>query len=611
MDYIRKPYATYDNKNKQIFDFVAITKELTIMDDILKFRAQWEQQFRAAIGREPTEADFQASLAAYYAQQAEQAKQQMAQVQQAHVAPVQQTPVAAPPSPPAPPAPPMQEPPAAPVEQVPAPPAPPAPLTEDVPVEKTSNFVPSSPRPQPEPAPDQEPNSPVTQESRTALSTPDLNEEPNSETKPTSESISEIAIPAEQPEPQQMQQPAIISTPEPPNTLGITASEIAAESATSPAESSTNIDMPQMNPANTIVATTPSAPQPREMSSFAAESEKKQGFEVPKINIEAIKSKVSSISGSEPNLKAVLLLAVSILGLLMGLTHLVNGYNTLAGDNPYAGSAWFAAFVRFVFGTVLTFGTCYMGLGALSNTKPKIEVQAGLLAILGCLMPPALYYVLRMLFGLFEFGLSSPKYIIMAAFGEKGFFTQTFSVSLVILGLILIGQNIEDTKQLLGQMSAGKRTTTANGSSSFASVPTIDGVSSHELKDNRSLLSYLLLGFVTLRIWDLFAFSEVAKSYNTATARAEDKMKVHFALVFFILGPFTLGIGALVWFHILTNRVNNEATRRGAPGLVSTLDFWLWGVIGSVFCFLGWWVYVYKLFAAMNYISDSYNKRGV
>ena len=133
-------------------------------------------------------------------------------------------------------------------------------------------------------------------------------------------------------------------------------------------------------------------------------------------------------------------------------------------------------------------------------------------------------------------------------------------------------------------------------------------VPARTLKTNYSLLKYILLGIITLGIYDIVVICSMGNSINTAATRYDGKKTMHhFAAL--ILGLITCGIVLLVWYHKFSNRVGAELTRRNLDYTFNAGTFWLWNVLG-VLILVGPFIYIYKLCQAMNMINEDYNKRG-
>ena len=131
-----------------------------------------------------------------------------------------------------------------------------------------------------------------------------------------------------------------------------------------------------------------------------------------------------------------------------------------------------------------------------------------------------------------------------------------------------------------------------------------------KLKTNRGMIKYILLNLVTLSIYNLVFFSGISEDLNLVAGRYDGKKTMHFLLLFFIVGPITLGIADLVWFHKMSKRVGNEARRRGIATTFGAGSFWLWNVLGACIV-VGPFVYLHKLAKTMNQICENYNTMGI
>lgn len=130
-----------------------------------------------------------------------------------------------------------------------------------------------------------------------------------------------------------------------------------------------------------------------------------------------------------------------------------------------------------------------------------------------------------------------------------------------------------------------------------------------QLKTNRGLLKFILLSVITLGIYAIVAMSSVSSDVNVICSRYDGKKTMHYCLLFFLVGPITLGIADLVWYHRISNRIGGELQRRGLGYDFGAKDFWLWGILGSLIV-VGPFIYTHKLFKAMNTLSENYNVNG-
>ena len=130
-----------------------------------------------------------------------------------------------------------------------------------------------------------------------------------------------------------------------------------------------------------------------------------------------------------------------------------------------------------------------------------------------------------------------------------------------------------------------------------------------QLKTNKGLLKTILLSLITFGIYPLVVMSAVSNDINIVASRYDGKKTMHYCLLFFLVAPITCGIGAIVWSHKISNRIGAELRRRGIAYSFSATDFWLWNVLGSLIV-VGPFVYMHKLFKAVNLMNAHYNVNG-
>lgn len=130
-----------------------------------------------------------------------------------------------------------------------------------------------------------------------------------------------------------------------------------------------------------------------------------------------------------------------------------------------------------------------------------------------------------------------------------------------------------------------------------------------QLKTNKGLLKYILLSLITFGIYGLVVMSSVSTDVNTVASRYDGKRTMHFCLLFFIVGPITLGIAYIVWYHRISARIGAELKRRNVAYKFGAADYWLWNVLGTIIV-VGPLVYAHKLFKATNKMCEHYNING-
>ncbi len=131
----------------------------------------------------------------------------------------------------------------------------------------------------------------------------------------------------------------------------------------------------------------------------------------------------------------------------------------------------------------------------------------------------------------------------------------------------------------------------------------------HQLKTNRGLLKFILLSAITFGIYAIVVMYSLSGDVNEIASRYDGKKTMNFLLIAFFLGPITLEIATLIWFHNISSRIGNELKRRGIVYGFGAGSFWGWCVLGALIG-IGPLVYYHKLFKAMNLLSQDYNIKG-
>ena len=128
-----------------------------------------------------------------------------------------------------------------------------------------------------------------------------------------------------------------------------------------------------------------------------------------------------------------------------------------------------------------------------------------------------------------------------------------------------------------------------------------------QLDTNRSLLKYILLSIVTCGIYAIILMSAISTDINIIAGRYDGRKTMHFCLLFFLVGPITLGIGYVVWSHKISSRIGRELVRRGIYYHFDAGTYWIFSWLVPL---VGVFIYNYKLFKAMNLLSEDFNING-
>lgn len=156
---------------------------------------------------------------------------------------------------------------------------------------------------------------------------------------------------------------------------------------------------------------------------------------------------------------------------------------------------------------------------------------------------------------------------------------------------------------------AGQTTADADGNFNryYQSQSQPGGGYTGPLKTDRSLVLYILLGFLTCGIYQLYVFYTIMRDVNVACDG--DGKHTPGLLEFILFGILTCGIYDLYWFYSVGNRLADNAPRYGLHFQENGTTLLLWMLIGSLLCFIGSYVGIYFLLNNVNAICSAYNQQ--
>lgn len=232
--------------------------------------------------------------------------------------------------------------------------------------------------------------------------------------------------------------------------------------------------------------------------------------------------------------------------------------------------------------------------------RPVLSLLLVFLAIL----VPVLIYVLAKSAGdvIYEDGyfnkLSDTEFLkaeIAAAFG-------------LFMGAIgNIGSKVSENAEAKREKNAYKANNQANMDNDSYKYTEDAGEFQGMLKENRSLLLYILLNIVTCGFYSLYFIHTVARDVNIACAGDGD----HTAglLKHFILSILTCGIYSIYWDYALANRTAANGQRYGYHIQENGTNFLLWMLLGWWLCGLGYFVARNITIKNVNTVCRGYNNQ--
>ncbi len=130
-----------------------------------------------------------------------------------------------------------------------------------------------------------------------------------------------------------------------------------------------------------------------------------------------------------------------------------------------------------------------------------------------------------------------------------------------------------------------------------------------KLNANRGLMKTVILTIVTFGIYGLVLYYKMSEEINITASKYDGKKTMNYLLMFFIIGPLTLGIGTLVWYHNFSGRIGAELKRRNINSSFGASTFWLRNILG-ILIVVGPFVFIHKITKAINLINEDYNLKG-
>lgn len=128
-----------------------------------------------------------------------------------------------------------------------------------------------------------------------------------------------------------------------------------------------------------------------------------------------------------------------------------------------------------------------------------------------------------------------------------------------------------------------------------------------KLKDDRGLLSYILLSIITMGIYSYYFLYKIARDVNVACEG--DGAKTSGLVAFILLSFVTCGIYAWVWYYKLGNRLAENAPRYGMHFQENGTTILLWLLFGTWLCGIGAFIAMHILIKNTNQICGAYNRK--
>ncbi len=125
------------------------------------------------------------------------------------------------------------------------------------------------------------------------------------------------------------------------------------------------------------------------------------------------------------------------------------------------------------------------------------------------------------------------------------------------------------------------------------------------LKEDRSLLTYLVLTTLTLGIYGIWFLHHFAKDVNTLCA--EDGKRTSGVVAYLLLSVVTLGAYSVFWWFRIGDMLAHAIRRRNLNNSISGGYMIACMLLSFVLCGIAGWVGMHKAFQATNALAEDYN----
>ena len=128
-----------------------------------------------------------------------------------------------------------------------------------------------------------------------------------------------------------------------------------------------------------------------------------------------------------------------------------------------------------------------------------------------------------------------------------------------------------------------------------------------KVKEDRSLVMYIVLTIITCGIYSYYFLYSMAQDANIVCAG--DGKQTSGLVVFILLSFVTCGIYAWIWYYNLGNRLAENAPRYGLTFTENGTTVLLWQLFGAFLCGIGPFIAMNILINNMNRLAHAYNQQ--
>lgn len=305
--------------------------------------------------------------------------------------------------------------------------------------------------------------------------------------------------------------------------------------------------------------------------------------------------------------------------------------NVLRGYFPFGTAAYLLSFLVNLLLYLLAVAAPAVAAAALLLAAIKWEKKHADLVFCGVALAAALRLALIILILPFSFLLS--VFLHHGGFHlTLGFFTNSLLhllgymlTAAVVFGLMyllgavpVMGESIDQLKENLRgsvrdisgkvQKAASNVAARAAAAENPTAAPAASNLNYSRVKrTNRSLLTYILLNFITCGIYGYIFIYGLANDVNDVCDG--DGQKTGGLLAYLLLGFITCGIYDFIWWYKLCNRISVNGPRYGVTIQENGTTFLLWSLLGSLLCGIGPFIALHQVLRNMNTLCAAYNHK--
>lgn len=141
---------------------------------------------------------------------------------------------------------------------------------------------------------------------------------------------------------------------------------------------------------------------------------------------------------------------------------------------------------------------------------------------------------------------------------------------------------------------------------SFQNMNNAPATGAERLKDDRGLISYILLSLITCGIYSYYFVYKMAHDVNIA---CDGDGEMTSGLVkYIVLSIITCGLYSLYWEYSLGNRLAANASRYGMTFQENGTSILMWCLVGVLLCGIGPFIAMNILIKNTNKICNAYNR---